>query len=324
MTPIKDTRWPPFGTNGGHHVSLMGATQWPPEDKLRRAGNEETSTTQLNHLPNYGPGDVNRHPVDNSMTHGSPTPWLARDRAPQLVAWLTLADRLQLERDLADLPTLAATLERHYPDLLARGASNPDDHSVRYVIDPAVLDLADRRIKDTLLDPAGEADLARRIGARRHGIAPTLAGWVSIAVDEMHRLDVWHLTPTDPDRITWTVDPAGTVDATRPGVTVASEAAWLAGHLDWIAGQQWVVELAREIRDLVADLERLVGPAHATPDHGAVGTITELAASTCVPAATIYRWVSNGWLTPINNTRPRLFVRRDVLSVRHSVAGKPV
>ena len=61
------------------------------------------------------------------------------------VQWLSLADRLQLERELADLPALADILERNYDALLARGDRDPDDRSVRYVTRFDVLDLADRR-----------------------------------------------------------------------------------------------------------------------------------------------------------------------------------
>lgn len=264
------------------------------------------------------------------MTSASfdPTP------APQLIAWLDLAARLQLERDLADLPTLAELLDRNYFHLLAKGDRNPLDSAVRYVVKFDALDLADRRTKweqsanrtepltladreisSPAVDPAWWADMARRVGARRQGIMPTLAGWVSLAAGEMHDLGVWHFEPTDPDRVVWVATTLGETHATKPGPTVASEAGWLSRHLEWICGQQWVVDLADELRRIVLDLDALGVSLHG-PDHTAIGTVNELAQTTGIPAATIYRWASNGFLQPVDGQRPKKYFRTEVLAVR--------
>jgi len=250
--------------------------------------------------------------------------------------WLTLADRLQLERDLADLPTLADILERNYAALLARGDHDPDDRSVRYPTRMAVLDLADRRtkwersadrtepltladrgVRGPEVDPQWWSTMARNIGARRQGILPTLGSWVSLAVGEMHDADEWHTVPADPDRVVWVVTPCGSASPTKPGPTVASEAGWLLLHLNWICDQQWVLELAAEVRDIVRDLEQL-GVDLRGPDHKATGTARELADDLDIPIGTMRRWIACGWLTPINRSRPAIFVRRDVVQLRHS------
>ena len=237
--------------------------------------------------------------------------------AAQMVEWLTLADRLQLDRDLHDLPTLAELLERNYFHLLAKGDRDPRDSAVRYITKFDVLDLADRRFKPAYIaaDPEVEADTARRMGARRQGILPTLASWVGLAVEEMHLLGVWHRTPTDPDQIVWVVGSDGIAHPTKPGPSVASEAGWLACHLDWITGQQWVVELAAEVRRIVLDLEAL-GVGDAVPDRFVIGTVGELAEWTGVPAATIYRWAGSGYLTEVSEKRPKTYMRTEVLALR--------
>lgn len=250
----------------------------------------------------------------------APTPWHRADRDLSPVAWLTDQQRWQIVDDLDDLPILADTLNRHYDALLAAGSRNPDDPWIRYPIAVGVLDLADRRLKgEPILDPIGEADLARRIGQRRHGILPTLVSWVSIAVGEMADLDLPHRPPADPDRIVWEATDTGTIRATRPGVTVASEAAWLLQHLDWIAGQQWVTELATDIRTITADLKALLGPAHPQPDDDSTGTIPQIAAQTGIPARTLWRWAARGWLTQAGATGPRstpTYFRREAEDIR--------
>ena len=236
---------------------------------------------------------------------------------PYRTTWLNLADRLQLERDLADLPTLAEVLDREYFALLARGDRDPDDSSVRYVTRFDVLDLADRRWKRDAIatDPAAEADTARRLGARRQGILPTLASWVSLAVGEMHDAGEWHTPPTDPDQIVWAVTPDGTTTATKPGPTVATEAGWLHRHLDWIVEQQWAPDLADELRRIMRDLEQL-GINFEGPDHRATGTVRELAEQLDIPQQTIRDWVRKGWLVPIKAERPAVYVRHEVLALR--------
>lgn len=230
--------------------------------------------------------------------------------------WLDLATRYQLERDLTDLPELTTQLERNYDALLARGDRNPDDPQERYPIRTNVLDLADRRWKqEAITDPAGEADLARRIGARRLGILPTLASWVSLTVGEMHDAEAWHTRPADPDQVVWVVTTAGEIHATKPGPTVASEAGWLRRHLDWIVEQQWVTELADEVRQIVTDLDSL-GISHEGPDHHATGTLLELSDALDIPAGTLRRWAALGWLAPITDKRPKLYVRHEAITLR--------
>lgn len=249
-------------------------------------------------------------------------------------AWLSLADRLQLERELTDLPELAEQLDRNYDALLAQGDRDPDDRSVRYVTRFEVLDLADHRFKwersatsteplttrdrgihGPTTDPAWWADLARRMGSRRQGILPTLASWVSLAAGEMHDAGAWHTTPADPDQIVWVVTPDGDTHATKPGPTVTTEAGWLRRHLDWIAGQQWVTELAGEVHDIVTGLDAL-GISLAGPDHRATGTVRELADDLDIPEQTIRDWIRKEWLLPITTTRPRMYVRHEVLALR--------
>jgi transposase-like protein len=214
-------------------------------------------------------------------------------------SWLNLADRLQLERDLTDLPALADQLDRHYHDLLARGDRNPDDPSIRYPIHTNVLDLADQRHKHEIdPDPAGLADLARRIGARRLGILPTLESWLRLYEADMLDTDVEHTDPV--------------LDAHS---TVTTAAGWLLTHLDWIADQPGAEQLVNEIHTITTDLDQL-GISLSGPDHHATGTVRELADDLDIPMPTIKNWIRKGWLLPINDTRPRQYVRREVLALR--------
>ena len=249
--------------------------------------------------------------------HVGPTPLHRGDRAPQLIQWLNLAQRTQLELDLDELPDLADVLERNYHELLARGSRNPDDPVHRYPIDPAALDLADRRTKpDATDDPIGEADLARRIGERRLGVLPTLVSWVGLAVGEMHDLGEQHRAPTNPDRMVWVVDSRAQVwRARQPEPSVASECLWLRQHLDWIAGQQWVIEFVDEIRALVADLVELVGDGVAN-NHACL-TATELHDRRIASKATVYRYWKAGMLTDVGKDARgrRLFVLHEVRAV---------
>ena len=234
--------------------------------------------------------------------------------APQLIAWLDLATRLQLDRDLADLPTLAELLDRNYFHLLAKGDRNPLDSAVRYVVKFDALDLADRRFKPayTAADPVIEADTARRMGARRQGILPTLTSWVGIVVDDMHRHDAWHRIPTDPDQIVWAVDTEGVAHPSKPGPSVASEAGWLGSHVEWICGQPYVIELADELRRIVLDLEAL-GVGRTAPDRWATMTADELRNADIVSKATVYRWFNAGLLTDVGKVdRKRVFVVHEV------------
>lgn len=220
------------------------------------------------------------------------------------IQWLDLAARLQLERDLGDLPTLAELLERNYDDLLARGDRNPDDSSVRYVTRFTVLDLADRRRKAVVEDdPAGVADLARRMGARRLGILPTLESWLFAYEADMLDAGEDHVTPV--------------LDGTS---TVTTAAGWLRQHLDWIVEQPGSEQLASEVRDIVRDLDTL-GINLDGPDHRATGTVRELADALDIPAPTIYGWIRLGYLQPIGHIRPKQYVRHEVMAVRNSSIG---
>lgn len=221
------------------------------------------------------------------------------DPTPAAPTWLDLAAQLQLERDLANLPDLADLLDRNYFHLLARGDRDPRDSAVRYVTRFDVLDLADTRTKDGLLDTdaPGLADLNRRADARRLGILPNLELWIRMAEADMLDEGVEHTDPV------------------IEGSSVTTAAGWLRRHLDWILGQQWVIELADEVRRIVLDLDAL-GVGFAAIDRSAIGTVNELAQSTGVPAATIYRWAANGYLQPVNDTRPKHYFRTEVLALR--------
>jgi len=216
--------------------------------------------------------------------------------------WLSLADRLQLERELADLPTLADILERNYDALLARGDRDPDDRSVRYVTRFDVLDLADRRQKhEGDPDAAGMADLARRMGARRLGILPTLESWLRAYEADMLDDGTEHTDPVLDGRS-----------------TVTTAAGWLLANLDWIAVQPGSEQLVAEVHDIVLGLAAL-GVDLRGPDHDATGTARELADALDIPLPTIRAWIARGHLLPINDTRPRLYVRSEAVALRSSV-----
>jgi hypothetical protein len=261
------------------------------------------------------------NPVDNSHSFAPTTS----------VQWLTLADRLQLERDLTDLPELADILDRNYHQLLAQGDRDPDDRAIRYPTRMDVLDLADRRTKwersadrtepltlndrgihDPSIDPAWWADMARRLGNRRQGILPTITSWVSLAVGEMHDTGTWHTQPTDPDRIVWQVGPDAIAHPTKPGPTVASETAWLTHHLEWITTQQWSIDLAAELRTIIRDLEQL-GIDYTAANQHACLTADQIADIEPISRSTIYRWWNQGLLTDVGKIdRKRVFVLHEV------------
>lgn len=227
--------------------------------------------------------------------------------------YLDWAETNTLRQHLTDLPTLADLLDRNYDALLRKGDRDPDDSSVRYVVKFDVLDLADRRTKwehsatrtepltladrgiaGPTVDPEWWEEMARRLGARRQGITPTLTAWVSLTVGKMHTAGHTHLPPLDPDDVVYVATTTGTVTATKPGPSVGSEAGWLRRHLDWIAYQPWAPQLAGEVADMIRDLERIVGPADATPQAGTVQTTAELANILGIPASTVRRWASPG------------------------------
>lgn len=224
------------------------------------------------------------------------TPLHRHDRDTTSDTWLTPANRTQLELDLDRLPMLIELLDRNYRALLALGSRDPDDRSVRYPIEPDVLDLADRRGKrDAQDDPIGEADLARRIGARRQGVLPTLADWVRLADSEMLDCGIDHTPPAD-----------------QP--TITTEAGWIRQHLDWITGQQFAVELAQDVRLICADLEQL--PLWAAANDHACLTYQQAADQLGISTATLYRWADEGWIDPVcSDDGQMLFVAREVKKI---------
>ena len=210
--------------------------------------------------------------------------------------WLSLADRLQLERELADLPTLADILERNYDALLALGDRDPDDRSVRYVTRFDVLDLADRRHKrEGDPDAAGLADLARRMGARRLGILPTLESWLASYEADMLDRGVEHTDPVLDGRS-----------------TVTTAAGWLSAHLDWIALQPGSEQLVAEVHDIVLGLAAL-GVTIDGPHEQACLSADELAERFEVSRRTLYRWLDAGMLSDVGKVdRRRVFVVHEV------------
>ena len=237
-----------------------------------------------------------------------PTPLHRADRQNSAVAWLTFAATENLKRNLNDLPELVDQLRRHYPDLLGAGERNPDDPKVRYPAKLAVVDLADGRAKGGTNDPAGEADLARRIGARRWGVLQTLASWVVLADGEMWDDDHQHHPPADTP-------------------TVTTEAGWLVRHLEWISMQQWSTEMADDIAGMVRDLETIVGPAYARPlsDRDVLATATELADILRAPSGTIRSWIARGRLQQAHNhTSGRPLVTERGLALYYVVEAQAV
>ena len=133
--------------------------------------------------------------------------------------------------------------------------------------------------------------------------------------------------------------------------TVASECAWLARHLLWIAEQQWVTELAEDVRRLVRDCRGILRErpeyrpscpgCHATlveeygywscPDCGtnhrddrmslrqAVAlqqpmTVGELAKAFGWSSKTVESWIQRGNLQPVDDeARPRRYHVLDAL-----------
>jgi DNA-binding transcriptional MerR regulator len=50
--------------------------------------------------------------------------------------------------------------------------------------------------------------------------------------------------------------------------------------------------------------------------NATIGTTAQVATATAVPAGTIRRWAHNGWITPVNDSRPHRYDARQVLAVR--------
>jgi hypothetical protein len=226
--------------------------------------------------------------------------WTPTDSAADYsaTAWLNPAARAQLERDLDDLPELWDQLDANREHLLARGDRNPDDPPMRYPINTNVFDLLRPHRPNPGTNAADLAEHDRLAAARRLGVHQTLQTWVVTIEADMLDAEAEHRQP-------WI-----------PG-TITHYTGWLRAHLDWIGARPEIQELAHQLRTIVTDLERAVGPAYASPDNNATGTITQLAATTNIPASTLYRWAAAGWLQPLQPGE-RIYSRRDALQLRHA------
>lgn len=220
-------------------------------------------------------------------------------------AFLDDAARAALEHHLADLPVLHDLLLKHEDDLLAHGERSHDDPAIRYPADLDVIDLADTRPKvgdyEPRDDQAERARFARLVcgGQRRHGVLQELAGWVRLADGEMHDEGHDHVAPVEPIKA-WAVTPAGVVTPTRlGGPTVATEAGWLAEHVDWLVRQPWADELATDMAALVRDLRALVGDRPLS-DELVIGTMRHCAQLTGIPFETIRTWSKRGIIAPVS------------------------
>lgn len=214
----------------------------------------------------------------------------------------------QLRRDLNDLPELCDHMHANYWHLVARGSADTADPRHRTVIDPAPVDLHDRRPKEFADDPIGETDLARRIGAQRAGILPVLAAWVELIADQAAGYGIRITDPAHPH-------------------TITTAAGWLARHLDYIGTRTYAPLLADQIRHMTHELEQMVGPAYAAPDEDTVATGTTIADLLGVDPATIRQWVSRGLLHPAldpttgqpqRHNRQRLYFVNEARAVHRS------
>lgn len=228
---------------------------------------------------------------------------------------LTLAQQVQLECDLRDLPDLWDLLIRHEDELLGQGEGSTLCRVWRTPADLDVVDLTDTRPKwrtDYATPPTNPASLgagvddqaeraayARETGdGRRMGVLQELAGWVRLADCEMWDADEEHVEPA-------------------PHATITSEAGWLTMHLPWIEAQAWVVELALEVRGIVADLAALVGDG-VTWDESTMHT-EALAAHLGMSASGVRNWIAAGYLLPIGHDgKRRLYSVRDAEQIKRS------
>ena len=231
------------------------------------------------------------------------TPLYRHDRTPRLAPWLTDVQAAGLAQDLRDIPQLADELVDHLGEFLGHrtiGDQGPKGPS--YPISFTVLDLLDERTKgaDWADDPIGEADLAQRCGAARHGILVTLESWVRLADGEMWDCDVEHMFPAETP-------------------SIATEAGWLGAHLEWIATQQWSTELAEDITRIAGALRTLVGDGRILDDTEVVDTMPGIAGQLKVSTGAIRKLVWRGQLKPAlgpdgqpmttNHGRPLYWVR---------------
>lgn len=164
-----------------------------------------------------------------------------------MTEWITKAKAEALRRQLLDIPDLLALAETlHSTPMPRRGASG--GHSGKRAHPPAptdlgILDLLDPRPKvvphDAVNDPRRVHEYEFHADPDRRGALPALADWVRLAEAEMLDADQPHNPP-----------------AAEP--TITTETGWLIGHLDWIIEQQWVTELAAEVRKLHHRLQAVV------------------------------------------------------------------
>lgn len=198
------------------------------------------------------------------------------------------AARAQLEQHLAALPELHDLLLTHENELLTQGErGSADDPAARYPADFDVIDLTNTRPKWLTDYDAGRDDQAERArfarlacgGQRRHGVLQELAAWVRLADGEMHDAGAAHTLPAE-----------------HP--TVATEAAWLAEHVDWLIRQPWAGEFADSVAGLVRDLRDLVGD-RPLDDHLVIGTMRHCAQVTGIPFKTIESWRQRGIIAPV-------------------------
>lgn len=213
-----------------------------------------------------------------------------------------------LEHHLAELPVLHDLLLKHEGDLLAHGERGSDHAPLaHYPADLDVIDLANDRPKwlrdysgPESDDQAERARFARLVcgGQRRHGVLQELAGWVRLADGEMHDAGVTHVLPAE-----------------HP--TVATEAGWLAAHIDWLVRQPWADELATDLAALARDLRALVGD-RPLDDHLVWGTATHCGHLLGIPASTIRSWAARGLLAPVRSDRRGLpvYLIADVAAAR--------
>ena len=205
--------------------------------------------------------------------------------------WLSLADRLQLERELADLPTLADILERNYDApcspsatatlTTAASATSPASTSSTWPT-------GGTSARATRTPPGWPTSPAAWAPPPRHPAHPGVLARVLFEAEMLDR-GVEHTDPSSTGRS-----------------TVTTAAGWLHAHLDWIATAGGNPERASS-----SSPRCTTSCAGSTPRHQprrarppATGTIAELSEALDIPAPTIYHWVRIGWLTRSTTPAP--------------------
>ena len=141
--------------------------------------------------------------------------------------------------NLSELPALYQLLPLF---VLGTGATEERTATTSPARPPANLGIFDRL--DTREKPDADLsredfDLDRRAGARRQGVLPTLVAWTRLADGELWDAGLVHPPPFD--------EPS-----------VASECAFLAEHLEWLAEQRWFGELAADVQRMRQDMRQAV------------------------------------------------------------------